>query len=318
VLFAPGVFFTILAGVLLSIVLRSPSRWISRRFAWPMRVSLVVVTVLLIAATLVGSAVLGSGLGDQLQRLFEQLPQSLATVRSNLAKISWAQSLLELGFRSTPPEVSPNKVVIGATNVLSRTFEMGVALVAIFFIGLYGAAQPEAYARMVLRLVPPHHRERARHVMTEVTRNLTRWLVGRFIAMASVALITAIGLLLARIPLPIALGIFAGLCTFVEYLGAVVSAVPAVLVALAQKPTDALWVIAIFTIAHVIEGYLLTPFITRGTVRFPPAFTLAVQLLFGAIFGVVGLTFATPVAVIAAVIVKKIYVEDYLGDQRTS
>jgi predicted PurR-regulated permease PerM len=124
--------------------------------------------------------------------------------------------------------------------------------------------------------------------------------------------------MIANIPLPIPLGVLAGLFTFVEYLGAVVSAVPAVLVALAQKPSDALWVIVVFAIAHVIEGYLLTPVITRGTVRFPPAFTLGVQLFFGAIFGVVGLTFATPVTVIGTVLVKKLYVEDHLGDRPTT
>jgi len=71
----------------------------------------------------------------------------------------------------------------------------------------------------------------------------------------------------------------------------------------------------VFTIAHIVEGYVLTPFITRGTVRFPPAFTLGFQLLLGGLFGVAGLTFATPVAVIGVIFVKKLYVEDYLGDR---
>jgi predicted PurR-regulated permease PerM len=107
----------------------------------------------------------------------------------------------------------------------------------------------------------------------------------------------------------------AGLFTFVEYLGAVVSAIPAVLIALAHEPRSAIWVVVVFTVAHVIEGYLLTPFITRGTVRFPPAFTLAVQVLLGALFGVAGLTFATAVAVIVVLLVEKLYVEDVLGDR---
>jgi predicted PurR-regulated permease PerM len=136
--------------------------------------------------------------------------------------------------------------------------------------------------------------------------------------MTSVALMTIVGLLLAGIPLPIPLGILAGLLTFVEYLGAVVSAVPALLVALAQNPTDAVWVLLVFTIAHLVEGYLLTPLITQGTVRFPPAFTLGFQLLFGALFGVVGLTFATPMAVIGTVIIRKIYVEDHVRDGSSS
>ena len=62
----------------------------------------------------------------------------------------------------------------------------------------------------------------------------------------------------------------------------------------------------------------MTPVITRGTVRFPPAFTLGVQLLFGSIFGVMGLTFATPVTVVAVVLVENLYVEDRLGDREAA
>jgi predicted PurR-regulated permease PerM len=318
VLFAPGVFFTILAGVLLAVALRNPSEWICRRFGWPVRVSLVVGTVLLVGAMVIGTAVLGSYLGEQLQNLFEQLPQSFATVRSQVAKIRWLSFLMRFVVRPTSPEVSPNTVVVGATNLLSGTFEVGVALIAVFFIGLYGAAQPRAYSGPLLRLIPPQHRDRARDVLTEVNENLSAWLAGRILAMASVAILTTIGLMIAHIPLAVPLGIVAGLFTFVEYLGAVVSAVPALLVAVAQKPSDALWVVVVFTVAHLVEGYLLTPLITRGTVRFPPAFTLGFQLLFGAIFGVVGLTFATPVAVIGTVIVRKVYIEGRPGEREPS
>jgi predicted PurR-regulated permease PerM len=312
---AHAVFFTVLAGVLFSIVLRAPSEWLHRRFGWSTPLSLAVVTIGLVSVTLVAMWALGSRLGSQLESLFEQLPQSIKSVQDSVRGIPWMQSILRLGVQPAPPEVS-SKVVAGATSVLSGTLEVAISLVAVFFIGVYGAAQPQAYSKGILRLVPIDRRPRAREVLADVNRNLSRWLVGRLLAMASVAIITAVGLKLAGIPLSISLGFLAGLFTFVEYLGAVASAVPAILVAMAQRPSDALWVILVFTIAHVVEGYLLTPFITRGTVRFAPAFTLAMQVLFGSIFGVVGLTFATPVVVIAAVVVEKLYIEDFLGDTK--
>jgi predicted PurR-regulated permease PerM len=271
-----------------------------------------------LAAIAVGTALLGSFLGDQIETLFEQLPQALASVRAKIAQVPWARAIFKLVGPSAQPDVTPNKVVAGATSVLSGTFELVVALVGVFFIGLYGAAEPGAYSRALLGIVPADHKERARDVLREIHTNLARWIVGRIVAMASVAILTAVGLALAKVPLPIPLGLMAGVFTFVEYLGAVVSAIPAVLVALAQSPTAAFWVVVVFTVAHVIEGYVLTPALTRGTVRFPPAFTLGVQLLLGAFFGVAGLTFATPLAVICVVVVKKFYVEDYLGDSARS
>jgi predicted PurR-regulated permease PerM len=106
-----------------------------------------------------------------------------------------------------------------------------------------------------------------------------------------------------------ALGALAGLLTFVEYLGAFVSAAPAMLVAFTRGPTHALWVAVLFTVAHILEGYVLTPLLVRTTVRFPPAYTLAAQAVLGSIYGVPGLTFATPILIVGTVLVKKLYLE---------
>ncbi len=51
----------------------------------------------------------------------------------------------------------------------------------------------------------------------------------------------------------------------------------------------------------------LGPLLVRTTVRIPPAYTLAAQLLLGTIFGAMGLTFATPILIVATVLVKQPY-----------
>ena len=100
----------------------------------------------------------------------------------------------------------------------------------------------------------------------------------------------------------------AGLLTFIEYLGAVASAVPAILLALTVSPLHAVWVVLLFTGVHVVEGYVLTPLISRQSVHIPPAYTLAVQLVLGGLFGVIGLTFATPSCVIGVILIQRLYV----------
>jgi len=313
--FESEVFFTIIAGFLFSIALRYPSQWVERRFGLRYKVSLLAFLTVVVAGSALAIWLLGAQLNAQLQALFEQVPKSIPAARDWLGRIPWLNAVLGSSVNSQESPVSTKTIVVGATSALSSVLGVIVALVATFFIGVYGAAQPNAYADGLLRLLPKDKRSRTAEVLTSVNQNLARWLVGRLIAMVSVAVITAVGLRIAGIPLAISLGLVAGLLTFIEYLGAVVSFIPAALIALAQKPGDVLWVLLVFTIAHIVEGYVLTPFITRGTVRFPPAFTLGFQLLLGGLFGVAGLTFATPVAVIGVIFVKKLYVEDYLGDR---
>jgi len=311
----PDVLFAILAGYLFSILLRYPSRWIARRTGIRYGVDLTLLVLVLAGLLAFGIWLLSSGINDQLQALFEQLPRSFAAARAWASRFPWARALFGPSPISAEPGVSPRSIVAGATSVVSRTFSAVVTVVVVFFIGVYGAAQPGIYARGMLRLVPVESRPRAENVLRTVDHNIARWLVGRMLAMLSVAVLTSVGLAVTGVPLAIPLGLVAGLFTFIEYLGAVLSAVPALLIGLADKPAAAFWVLVVFTVAHVIEGYLLTPVIARGTVRFPPAFTLAAQALMGSLFGVLGLTFATPIAVILVVFVQKFYVEDVLGDR---
>ena len=122
-------------------------------------------------------------------------------------------------------------------------------------------------------------------------------MLGRLVAMAFVGITTGISFHLLKIPAAFALALFAGLLTFVEYAGAIISAISPLLLSLAQGPSTAIAVLAIFTVLHVIEGYVLTPLLARVAVHFPPAFAIASQAIFGALLGPLGLTFSTPLLV---------------------
>jgi predicted PurR-regulated permease PerM len=63
------------------------------------------------------------------------------------------------------------------------------------------------------------------------------------------------------LPSAIALGLIAFAAEFVPYLGPIIAAVPAVLVAATIDTTALLWTIAAYLIIHQIEGNLFTPLI---------------------------------------------------------
>ena len=185
-------------------------------------------------------------------------------------------------------------------------------MIVVFFIGVYGAAQPETYPRIAVTLVPAAHRARARALLSQIGADLTRWLGGRAVAMAIVGVLVTVGLLVMRVPLAWALGAFAALLTFVEYLGAFVSAAPAMLVAFARDPlclSRGSPVFALHTAVQDLAADVPTPFLVRTTVKFAPAYTLAAQVVLGAIFGVVGLTFATPAMIVMTILVRRLYIE---------
>ena len=204
------------------------------------------------------------------------------------------------------------KLVTGAAGALEA---LG-ALAVVFFIGVYGAATPDAYARVIVALVPLRRRERTRLVLFRDRRRahaVALWPAPRDALRRRVRRRRARRAARAARRAALAPGRRAE--TFVEYLGAVASAAPAMLMAFTKGPMLTLVVAAIFTCVHLVEGYFLTPLLARRMVHLAPAYTLGAQVILASIFGVFGVTFATPLLVVLTILVRRLYVEDALGDR---
>ena len=94
----------------------------------------------------------------------------------------------------------------------------------------------------------------------------------------------------------------------------VLAGAPAVLVAFAQGPDEALYTLGLFVLLQSFEGYVLTPMLQRRAVEIPPALGMLAIVGLGALFGTYGVLFATPLLVLAMILVQMLYVEDGLGD----
>ncbi|HEX4352772.1 MAG TPA: AI-2E family transporter, partial [Polyangiales bacterium] len=202
------------------------------------------------------------------------------------------------------PAPDPGATLKPIASAIGGSIEVLGGLVVVFFLGVYGAAQPDAYRKAALAVTPQRYEARMTRALSAIANNLSRWLIGRCVAMLFVGVASTIGFHLLQVPIALALGVFAGTMTFIEYAGAVISALPPILFALAQSPTAALGVAILFTGLHVIEGYILTPLLTRAAAHVPPALTLASQVILGSLAGPLGLTFSTPLLVASLSAVK--------------
>jgi predicted PurR-regulated permease PerM len=119
-----------------------------------------------------------------------------------------------------------------------------------------------------------------------------------------------VGLWLLGIPLAFTLGLFTALMIFVPYVGALISEIPAFLVALNQSPRTAIYVIVLYLSLHVVEGYLLTPLVQKRAVHLPPVLTILMQFLLWNIAGLLGVAVATPLAAAGLILVKMLYLDE--------
>lgn len=246
-------------------------------------------------------------IGTQAEEFTETFPDAIDTLESFLEN-SWAGSLV-LEQLPGPDEWMPQEMLTGLFDTFSATVGVGTDLVLVFFVALFFALNPTVYRRGLLRLVPPAGKERAETLLSDIFEALQAWLVGRLIAMIAVGVMVTIGLTLLAIPLPLFLGFFAALLDFIPYVGPFFALLPAVLIAFANSPLSALWVIILYFVVQQIESYLIGPLIYEKTVSLPPVVMILAVFIFGSLFGVLGLIVAAPLTATIVVMIEKLYVE---------
>jgi predicted PurR-regulated permease PerM len=141
------------------------------------------------------------------------------------------------------------------------------------------------------------------------------WLIADLIQMVVIGLLTTAAVWMIGLPSPLALGVIAGLAEFVPYVGPIVAAVPALLVATTQGMNAVLWTLVAYLVIHQIEGNLVAPLIQRQLIFIPPAVMLLAIIAVLFVFGEFAVIFAGPMAVIIFVAVNKLYVRDSLHEE---
>jgi len=315
-LFGAVLFAVILRG--LADLLPLPDRW-------------AVTVVILLLAMLFGLAgwLMGATISEQFSQLTETLPDSLQKLERQLRSTGWGREVMRMAndavpFGSNAGGAAGQSQGGGITGQVSQLVQkIGQYLLAAFGAlgdlvlvligGIYLAYEPSLYRIGVQKLAPKDETALIRRTLDSSGEALWKWSVGTLIGMAVIGLLTGTGLWLLGVPAPMALGLIAGLLEFVPMLGPILAAIPAVLLAFTQDAALALWTALFYLLLQQFEGNILFPIIQRRAVALPPVVTLFALLVFGTLFGIVGVIFATPLAVVLMVWVQILYVEQGLG-----
>lgn len=312
---AKHVFLLLFAAILLAVLLDGLTACLHRFSPLSRGWALALVVLALTGLCAGGMWLLAPRVVEQITELWQNLSASLEQLRAMLARSAWGQKLLN----QLPNQLnSPARNWWGqATGMFSATLNGFINLVVVLFVSIYLAANPGLYTGGFVRLLPQGQRQRGARVLSVLGHVLRRWLAGRFLLMGVNGVLTALGLLLLGLPLPWTLGILAGLLNFIPNLGPVIAAVPALLIALAQSPQQALYVFLLYLFLQSLDGYVFTPLVQRRTVALPPALTITAQVLLGVLLGSLGVLLATPLAASALVLVKLLYLRDTLHEEVT-
>jgi predicted PurR-regulated permease PerM len=194
------------------------------------------------------------------------------------------QQLLEQAMSSLGRLTSAVSSVLGGLTSLSM----------IIIIGLFIAVEPRIYERGIAWMLPSDVRGRYFRTSDRIGRTLRHLMAGRLLGMAVEGVGTWLLLLAGGVPMAALLGLLTGILAFLPNIGAIVSGALIILIGFSEGVNTGLWAIAVYLIVQIVDGYLIVPYVAKKTVDLAPALVLGAQVIFGALFGIMGLALADP------------------------
>ena len=315
-----GVVLAFLLTILLSIILSAPVNYLARRGWTRTWGALMVIAVLAGLLWLFGLALVPA-VETQSRQFAEAFPTLLDEA---LILANQAQSFFGLGTQIglNPENLSTvgQEFLTGSTVSTAAGVGLTVATalslgLVVFISTIYLVIRPAPWVDGFVSLFPAEWRPRTREVLGAMYHTVQRWFLGQLTAMTFIAVFWAISLYIIGVPFALLLGIFSGLVSFVPYVGALISVVVPMLLALISDPFTVVWVILAFVIIQQIEGNILQPIVMSRAVDLHPALVVFALLVMGTLFGLVGVFLAVPLVAAVQVLVRELWVQrmDQIG-----
>lgn len=187
----------------------------------------------------------------------------------------------------------------------------------LFFGGLFALANPnDRLLTPMMRVLPDGVRLAWYRIFQLLGDRLIGWAKGTATAMVAVGVLSVAAFLAIGVPNAIALGLFNGLVEFIPLFGPWLGGLTAVVVAFLDDPQKALWVGIAALAIQQIEANVITPWAMSHNAEVHPFVTLFALVLFGGLFGFLGILLALPLVMLVWTVVQVLWVERAIDTDR--
>jgi predicted PurR-regulated permease PerM len=292
------------------VVSRLERRRLRGRRRLPRWFAILEVYLLLIAVLVVVAVLVVPPLIDQARAFWTAIPDLLHRGQQWLME----RGLLtrELSFSEAVQQTTNS----GGTDAVSAVvgavwgFVGGVfGLLTILILAFYLLLDSNKLFRTFVTLFPRAERPRVEDVCRRVSDKVSAWLAGQILLAIIIGTTAAIGLGALGVPYFFVLALIAGLGEMIPVVGPILSAIPAVFVALTVSPTTALFVAVFFLVQQQVENHVLVPKVMERQVGISAGIVIIALLIGGSLLGIVGAILAVPTAAIIQVVFQELLSE---------
>ncbi len=231
------------------------------------------------------------------------------------------QDLEQTGFLSKilPEDVSPltqlteylNKGFSLLSNYVAGMFSFfsnfAVILLTFPILLFYMLKEGDKFGQKIVSFMPKRFREEATKVVHDIDSALSGFIVGRVVVNLALGVLMYIGFLIIGLPYTLLLTVIAVIMNFIPFIGAILSAIPIVIIGLIESPSVAIWSLVVILVSQQIQDNIISPYIFGKQLDIHPLTTIILVLVGSDAFGIIGVIVIIPVYMIVKIVVVKVY-----------
>ncbi|MDO7907195.1 AI-2E family transporter [Paenibacillus sp. JX-17] len=204
-----------------------------------------------------------------------------------------------------------NRGLVLASDYLSGIFSFVstfVIVIATFPIILYYMLKEgDKFSKSLLHVIPKRYHKDGREVMAEIDEALGSFIVGRVLINVALGIMMYIGFLIIGLPYALLLTVVSVILNFIPYVGAILAAIPVVIIGFIESPSMAIWSLVVIVVAQQLQDNLLSPIVYGKQLDIHPLTTVILLLLGGDLGGILGIIIVIPLYMVIKIIIRKVY-----------
>lgn len=189
----------------------------------------------------------------------------------------------------------------------SSAFDVVLSAGVVLILAFYFVVEKNEIIRGLGIVAPPEYQPFVMHIALKAREQMGVWLRGQLALMGSIFVLIYGALSILGIPYALVLALFAGLLEIIPFVGPMVSAIPAIVLALAVSPAHALLTALAYLIIQQIEGNILVPKIMQKVAGINPIVSVLAVLIGWRVGGIVGAVLSIPLSMAILVFMNDIF-----------
>ena len=294
----------VFVAVIIAAAINGPVSWLQKHKV-PRLLGVIFIYLLLLLLLGLIVTLIFPPLAEQIKQLAVHFPEFMEKIGLSVQEW-WGKYKLEGSLQTFLDKIS-NKLAQATSSVFGTIIGLFgglISAVIILVISFYLAVQEKGAKRFLVSLTPNEHQSYLADLIERIESKIGGWLRGQLLLMFIIGCLTYIGLYFLGVKYALTLALVAALLEIIPYIGPILAAIPAVILAFFQSPFLALLVILLYIVIQQLENYIIVPQVMKRAVGLNPVVIIIVMLIGAKLAGLLGIILAVPVTAAAAEFLK--------------